>query len=545
MPPALLTILLTLLLGLVTYWVISRSFTHVTTTPVWLLWLVMMTPVLVLTAWMLVKGEEPPPAGLIYGLLIICPLLYAGMTLMGAASSKARKAQRDARKDAQRDAQRDDQSGQTADAAGNATLSKPVQPPAKPITRDEETLLQRCFPWSIYYLQNIEYRPQAMICKGKLKTSPGEAYQAVQKNVESSFGDRFLVLFQEGLNGTPFFALVPNPQAKRSLEEAAVSPKTEATHRRSNSPAQILAEARSQHLRRLNTTPLTRPGLAIVLAVTTLITTTLAGVAFISGIEDPQALRADPTLLNQGFAYGLSLMLILGVHETGHYLATRYHHLKATLPYFIPVPFFLGTFGAFIQMRSPMPNRRALFDVGLSGPLSGLVMSVPFLLWGLAHSSVVPLVEQTPLFNFEALDPSRSIIVLLIAKLALGASLQADSALQLHPVAISGCLGLIVTALNLMPVGQLDGGHIVHAMYGQRTAAIVSQVARLMMWVIALIYSEFLLWAILLLFIPAAEPALNDVSELNGPRDFLGLLALALLVLIILPAPAAMRQLLL
>ncbi len=538
MPPALLTVLLTLLLGLVTYWVISRSFTHVTTTPVWMLWLVMMTPVLVLTAWMLVKGEEPPPPSLIYGLLIICPLLYAGMTLVGAASSKARKAQRDAHKDAQRD------DPTQTDAEGNAERSKPVPTPAKPITRDEETLLQRCFPWSIYYLQDIEYRPQAMICKGKLKTSPAEAYQAVQKNVESSFGDRFLVLFQEGLNGTPFFALVPNPQAKRLLEKAAAEPQTATTHRRSNSPAQLLADAQAQRLRRLNATPLTRPGLTIVLAVTTLITTTLAGVAFISGIEDPQALRADPTLLNRGFAYGLSLMLILGVHETGHYLATRYHRLKATLPYFIPVPFFLGTFGAFIQMRSPMPNRRALFDVGISGPLAGLVMSVPFLLWGLAHSSVVPLVEQAPLFNFEALDPSRSIILLLIAKLALGASLQADSALQLHPVAISGCLGLIVTALNLMPVGQLDGGHIVHAMYGQRTAAIVSQVARLLMWVIALIYSEFLLWAILLLFIPSAEPALNDVSELNGPRDFLGLFALALLVLIILPAPAVMRQLL-
>ncbi len=537
MPPALLTVLLTLLLGLVTYWVISRSFTHVTTTPVWMLWLVMMTPVLVLTAWMLVRGEEPPPPGLIYALLIICPLLYAGMTLMGAASAKARKAQRDAQRENPKE-------NSTTEAEENIRPSKPVQAPAKPITRDEETLLQRCFPWSIYYLQDIEYRPQAMICKGKLKTSPTEAYQAVQKNVESSFGDRFLLLFQEGLNGTPFFALVPNPQAKRTLEEAAISPPAEATHRRSNSPAQVLAEAKAQRLRRLNETPLTRPGLAIALAVTTLITTTLAGVAFTGGIEDPQALRADPTLLSRGFAYGLSLMLILGVHETGHYLATRYHRLKATLPYFIPVPFFLGTFGAFIQMRSPIPNRRALFDVGISGPLAGLVMSLPFLLWGLAHSSVVPLVEQTPLFNFEALDPSRSIILLLIAKLALGASLQADSALQLHPVAISGCLGLIVTALNLMPVGQLDGGHIIHAMYGQRTAAIVSQVARLLMWVIALIYSEFLLWAILLLFIPSAEPALDDVSELNGSRDFLGLLALALLVLIILPAPAALRQLL-
>ncbi len=513
-------VLLALFLGLVTYLVISRSFTNITTTPVWLLWLVMMMPVLVLTGWMLVKGEEPPPQILIYGLLVLCPLLYAAMILMGASGQKGKK-------DLQ--AKANGQSNSQSNGAAQLTAASEKQKAAtKPITQDEETLLQRCFPWSIYYLQNIEYRPQAMICKGKLKASPGEAYQAVQKNVESNFGDRFLVLFQEGLNGTPFFALVPNPQAKNG----------------DKTPLESMNREQTARFRRLNQTPMTRPGLALALAITTLVTTTFAGVAFIGGVEDPQALRADPTLLRQGLAYGMSLMFILGVHESGHYLATRYHKLKSTLPYFIPVPFFLGTFGAFIQMRSPIPNRRALFDVGIAGPLSGLVVSLPILLWGLAHSTVVPLGEQSQLFTFETLDPSRSVILLMMSKLALGNTLQAGSALNLHPVAISGCLGLIVTALNLMPVGQLDGGHIVHAMYGQRTAAVVSQVARLLMLIFSFVYQEFFLWAILLLFIPAAEPALNDISELNGPRDFLGLLSLTLLLLIILPAPSALTRLL-
>jgi len=162
----------------------------------------------------------------------------------------------------------------------------------------------------------------------------------------------------------------------------------------------------------------------------------------------------------------------------------------------------------------------------------------------LAHSTIVPLGESSQLLSFEALDPSRSVLLLVISKLALGSKLLADSALSLHPFAVSGCLGLIVTALNLMPVGQLDGGHIVHAMYGQRTAAVVSYIARILMLILAYRYREFLLWAFLLLFIPAAEPALNDVSELNGPRDFLGLLSLGLLVLIILPAPPALSNLL-
>ncbi len=521
-------VLLALFLGLVTYLVISRSFTNMTTTPIWMLWLVMMTPVLVLTLWMLINGEEPPPPILIYGLLILCPLLYAVMIMVGTSSQKGKSGKKDA-------------AGDKTLAQKTAQNQVKAQPKAKtkPITRDEETLLQRCFPWSIYYLQDIEYRPQAMICKGKLKTSPGEAYQAVQENVESSFGDRFLVLFQEGLNGIPFFALVPNPQSK--TPPVPVPPDADAAEA---NPIKEIQAAHAARLRKLNESKLTRPGLAIALAITTLVTTTFAGIAFIGGVEDPQALQADPTLLRQGFAYGLSLMFILGVHESGHYLATRYHKLRSTLPYFIPVPFFLGTFGAFIQMRSPMPNRRALFDIGISGPLSGLVVSLPILFWGLANSTIVPLGDESQLFTFETLDPSRSLLLLVISKIALGSALLADSAINLHPLAISGCLGLIVTALNLMPVGQLDGGHIVHAMYGQRTAAIVSQVAKLLMLLLSFAYQEYFLWAILLLFIPPAEPALNDVSELNGPRDFLGLAALALLVLIILPAPASLSRLL-
>ena len=494
-----------LFLGLVTYWVISRSFTNMTNTPVWMLWLVMMTPVLVLTLWTLVNGDEPPPPVLIYGLLILCPMLYAVMILVGATGKK-------------------NQRMATAAKVPNATKPKPN----KPITRDEETVLQRCFPWSIYYLQNIEYRPQAMICKGKLKTSPGEAYQAVQQNVESSFGDRFLVLFQEGLNGTPFFALVPNPQSKApapNLSESAIA-------------------ERAARLKRLSTTKLTRPGLALLLALTTLATTTWMGIELVGGETASALLETQPELLRQGLAYGLSLMAILGVHEMGHYLATRYHKLKSTLPYFIPVPFFLGTFGAFIQMRSPMPNRRALFDIGIAGPLAGLIVSLPILFYGLMHSAIVPLDETSQLLSFRSLDPSQSIVLLLISKLALGGSLQAGSALNLHPLAISGCLGLIVTALNLMPVGQLDGGHIVHAMYGQRTAAVVSQVARILMLLLSFVHREFFLWALLLLFVPSAEPALNDVSELNGMRDVLGLIALTLLVLIVLPAPPVLKGLL-
>jgi membrane-associated protease RseP (regulator of RpoE activity) len=149
----------------------------------------------------------------------------------------------------------------------------------------------------------------------------------------------------------------------------------------------------------------------------------------------------------QGLPYSLALLFILGCHELGHYFMARRYKMPATLPYFIPFPFFLGTFGAFIQLRAPVPNRRALFDVGIAGPLSGLVVSVPLLLWGLAHSSVVPMPpEGSTLLNFEALDPKASLMLALLAKLVLGANLEANQAIHLSPVAIAGCLGLVVTA---------------------------------------------------------------------------------------------------
>ncbi len=190
-------------------------------------------------------------------------------------------------------------------------------------------------------------------------------------------------------------------------------------------------------------------------------------------------------------------------------------------------------------MRSPVPNRKALFDVSIVGPLAGFVVTLPLLIWGLAHFYRCTLPEQPGnVLDPDALNPNYSLLLALLSKLALSDSVTADQAIDLHPVALAGFLGLIVTALNLMPVGQLDGGHIVHAMFGQRTAIVIGQIARFLLLGLSLIQSGFLVWAIILFFMPITdEPALNDVSELDNKRDILGLLALSLLVIIILPAP--------
>lgn len=285
----------------------------------------------------------------------------------------------------------------------------------------------------------------------------------------------------------------------------------------------------------------------MLLLLATLVTTTKVGVE-IAGIElTIRQFQSNPSLILQGLPYALALMFILGVHELGHYLmATRRYKIRSTPPYFIPMPFFLGTFGAFIKMRSPVPNRKALFDVSIAGPLAGFVVTLPLLIWGLAHSEVVSLPEEkTGLLNPDALNPKYSILLALLSKLALGSQLTPQSAIDLHPVAVAACLGLIVTALNLMPVGQLDGGHIVHAMFGQRNAILIGQVARLLLLLLSLVQPGFFLWALILLFIPLMdEPALNDVTELDNQRDVWGLFAMALLVMIILPLPQAIASLL-
>lgn len=484
---------LLLLLGLITYLILQRSVPRITRTPIWVLWLVMMTPAGILGIWTLLYGEDKPiPVILAIAPFALCFSLYWWLVYRG-------------RKPRESPMSNTPKSSQT-DLEPDPEL-EPDDPVSRlrPLEIAEEQQLKDCFPWSVYYLQNLEYRPQAVICRGQLRTNPDDAYRTIQENIEHHFGDRFLVVFHENWNAQqPFFVLVPNPQAQD---------RDQSTSER-----------------------LTRPGFAALLLLITLFTTTTIG-AGLSGVSSA-ALQADPTLWWRGLPYSLSLLAILGTHELGHYLAAQLYKIRATLPYFIPFPVFLGTFGAFIQMRSPVPNRKALFDVSLAGPVAGLVITLPLLIWGIAHSEVVPVSDQSGLLSFDSLTPNFSLLLTLIGKLTLGEALTSQKAIDLHPVAIAGYLGLIVTAFNLMPVGQLDGGHMVHAMFGQRAALGIAQVVRLLMLLLALIHRELWVWALLLFFMPIRdEPALNDVSELDNTRDFLGLLALTLLAVILLPAP--------
>jgi membrane-associated protease RseP (regulator of RpoE activity) len=473
------------LLGFITYFVVKSSAANVTRTPVWLLWFVLMIPALIWTLWSVVYGEDQPlPLLLILGPFLVCPGLYWWLVQKGRITPEKKE--------------------ETSLNPGSEEDKTTTDTKIRPINVQEEKSLRDCFPWGVYYLQQLDYRPQAILCRGKLQTAPEMAYERIKDNVENVFGDRFLVLFQESLQGQPFFALIPNPVTESQPETTSE--------------------------------PLSRPWIALALLVMTIFTTTLIG-AEMSGVTSKE-LQADPMVLGQGLPYALGIISILGIHELSHYLTAIYYKVRTTLPYFIPIPFFLGTFGAFIQMKSPVPHRRALFDVAIAGPLGGLVIALPLLYWGLSQSSVVPISSQGTLIQFQALDPRFSVLLSLISKLALGATLKPGMALDLHPLAIAGYIGIIVTALNLMPFGQLDGGHIIHAMLGQRVAIIVGQMTRIVVVILAFIRRDFFLWAIILLLMPVSDqPALNDVTELDNRRDFLGIFAMVILVSILLPLP--------
>lgn len=266
----------------------------------------------------------------------------------------------------------------------------------------------------------------------------------------------------------------------------------------------------------------------------TIVTTTWAG-ALVAGVN----LLKEPGRFAVGLPYSLGLLLILGAHELGHYFTAKAHGIRVTPPFFIPVPFALGTFGAFIKIKSLTPNRRALFDVAVAGPLAGLVFAVPALLIGLHFSQVVPDGVGSPdVLGSNGVQIGSSVLLACLAKISLGASV--NDHLLLHPLAFAGWLGLIVTALNLAPIGQLDGGHMSHALFGSRQAHVISMVALVLLFLLALfVWPGLMFWAFIVFFIAGTRdaPAANDVTPLEPGRKLLGYFTFLLLLLIILPVP--------
>jgi membrane-associated protease RseP (regulator of RpoE activity) len=229
----------------------------------------------------------------------------------------------------------------------------------------------------------------------------------------------------------------------------------------------------------------------------------------------------------------------------GHYLTARGHGVRVSLPYFIPIPFALGTFGAFIRMPPLLTSRRQLFDIGVAGPLAGLVVAIPALALGLQWSRVLPVDPASAGHMSQGVSVNASMALALVSKLALGDTLAQGHYLVLHPLAFAGWLGLMITALNLLPVGQLDGGHIAHALFGRARAGFIGKVALGGMVVLGLfVWPGLITWALIIYFIAGRPglPPLDDVTVLDGKRRAVGWFAYGLLALILLPLPHALSS---
>ncbi len=267
--------------------------------------------------------------------------------------------------------------------------------------------------------------------------------------------------------------------------------------------------------------------------------------------------------LGGGIAFTVSLLSILLAHEFGHYLAGRYHKTHVTLPYFIPFPFSLfGTMGAFIQLKEPPKNKRILLDIGIAGPLAGLVVAIPVLLIGLSLSSVSPIPTNLPPGTGLTIE-GNSILYLFSKLLIFGRLLPEPQSfggltpfvywvryfftgqplplggvdVMLHPVAWAGWAGLLVTALNLIPAGQLDGGHVLYVLLGKKANTLLPIILVSLVG-LGFFWAGWWLWAVLIFFLGRlhAEP-LDQITPLDPPRRLLAILGIVVFILVFTPVP--------
>jgi membrane-associated protease RseP (regulator of RpoE activity) len=300
--------------------------------------------------------------------------------------------------------------------------------------------------------------------------------------------------------------------------------------------------------------PKQRYWLHIVLLLATIFTTLVVGARMEFNFQNNQPafslnddevpffpvrwMLADPSRLLLGVPFASTLMLILLAHEMGHYLCCRYYGVHATLPFFIPAPTLIGTLGAFIRIRSPIRSRAALFDIGIAGPIAGFVAAVTVLVFAMPLSKVMSPAMASP--DIQLGYPLIFRLVWYVLPLAqLKASSSSLHSIYFHPTAIAAWVGMFATALNLLPGGQLDGGHIVFSL-APRAHKMISRVTILALIPMALYFwAGWLIWAILLRISGMRHPMVAEWPGVTGVRRWIAGFALVMLILTLAPAPFA------
>ena len=273
------------------------------------------------------------------------------------------------------------------------------------------------------------------------------------------------------------------------------------------------------------------PRIHLVLFFLTVFTTLLAG-ALMEGAK----ILENPVELLKGIPFSFTLMFILGTHEFGHYYYAQKHKVDATLPYFIPAPpflFLIGTFGAFIKIKSPIYRKDALLQIGAAGPIAGFVIAVPALIIGLLLSDVV---EKSNIQGALILGDS---ILMKILTWITHPKLMDTQDIMLHPIAFAGWIGLLVTMLNLLPIGQLDGGHVAYAMLGKKQR-LIGQIAFIFLIPLSFLSINWLIWGLLLLILMRSvkHPPIQDIHiPLSDTDKRIGYICLLIFIVCFIPAP--------
>ena len=268
--------------------------------------------------------------------------------------------------------------------------------------------------------------------------------------------------------------------------------------------------------------------------------TTFVGTAhfygFIADFGDQVPQLPGWTAYFNGLWYSLAILGILGAHEMGHYIACRYYRVDASLPYFLPAPFLLtGTLGAFIRIRQPIPNKRELFDIGIAGPIAGFLVAIPVLILGVSLSRVVRIPP-----GFQGLELGEPLLLKGLMWLTFGSPPNGYS-VNLHPTAFAGWFGLLATALNLFPLGQLDGGHISYAVLGRRSTQ-VTYATLVCLIGLSFVSSSWIVWTVLTAgmlfsFGPRHPRTYDEDMPLDTGRKWLAVFAVLMFVLCFTPAP--------
>lgn len=284
-----------------------------------------------------------------------------------------------------------------------------------------------------------------------------------------------------------------------------------------------------------------RRWLHVALLLLTVVTATLAGIRYYGSFASDIGQHAARISILTGLWYALPVVLILGAHELGHYVLCRFYNVDASLPYFIPAPIgFTGTFGAVIRIREAFPTRAALFDIGVAGPIAGFVALTPFLFWGLSLSRIIPLPKGVGQVAF-----GEPLLFKLATYLVFG-PIRDGLALNAHPMVFAAWFGMLATALNLLPFGQLDGGHISYAALG-RYSTPVSVLTAGTAVVMTFVSTSWLLFTIIMLvmllaFGPSHPKVLYEDEEIGRGRQAIAIAALAMLVLCFTPVPIEFLQ---